>query len=198
MRNQFMFVLFAMLFSIESFSQNANSIFFTYSLSNPEPVYNRSVDGGAGYKAVASNSFGLRYFVKSNKIITLETGIDYSSFHFKLDYVGIPDIAIPDITQSIKVISVPVYAHLTFLRYLFVNGGLLFDLEIDKKVSDIDKQTGIGLGLGIGLKYKYRKVNVFLNPFFQRHGVVGLGKQDSGTRQSIINPGGRIGIGYSF
>ncbi|MCF0050444.1 hypothetical protein LXM25_10270 [Dyadobacter sp. LJ53] len=195
---EFLLIILFTTLSVEAFCQNPNTLFVTYSRSKPEPVYNRDVQGGAGYKAVASHSFGLRYFMKSSKIITLETGIDYSQFDFKLDYVGMPDIVIPDITQSIKVVSIPVYAHLTFLKCLFINGGLLLDAEIDKKDSDIDKQTGIGLGLGAGLKYSYKHANIFLNPFFERHRLMSFGKQESGVRQSVINPGVRIGLGYSF
>ncbi|MCE7067096.1 hypothetical protein [Dyadobacter sp. CY326] len=197
MKKYLLLILLAML-SGEVFCQNANTLFVTYSRSKPQPVYNKDVDGGAGYKAVASNAFGIRYLMKSSKIITFETGIDYSSFDFKLDHVDMPNIVIPDITQSIEVVSIPVYAHLTFLKYFFVNGGLLTDIEIDKKNTDIDEQTGIGFGLGAGVSYNYKKVSFFINPFFERHGLIGLGKQESGVRQSIINPGGRIGIGYAF
>jgi hypothetical protein len=196
MKNLFIFAA-AFLFHFNSFAQNSSTLFLTYALSNPEPVYNRSVDGGAGYRAVASSSFGLRYYAKSSKIITLETGIDYSLYHFKMDYVDFPNIVIPDVQQTAKLISIPVYAHLTFLKYLFLNGGVLIDTEINKQRSDVNKQSGIGFGLGIGLKYNYKRVNIFVNPFLERHAFLGF-ESAQGTRQSIINPGGRVGLGYSF
>jgi hypothetical protein len=195
MRNLFIFAV-AFLFHLHSFAQNPNTLFLTYALSNPEPVYNRSLDGGAGYRAVASNSFGLRYYAKSSKIVTLETGVDYSQFHFKLDYVDNPNTVIPDKQQTAKLISIPVYAHLTFLKYLFINGGVLIDTEIKHK-NNIDKQSGLGFGLGVGLKYHYNKINIFINPFLERHAFLGF-NNSPGTRQSMINPGGRVGLGYSF
>jgi hypothetical protein len=194
---RFTLILLFVLPGAGAFCQNASTIFLTYSRSKPEPVFNRPVDGGPGYKSVASNTFGLRYLAKSSKIITLETGVDYSQFRYKLSYVDNPYIKIADITESVSVISVPVYAHLTFLKYLFVNGGLLLDAEIDRKPTEIDKQTGIGLGFGVGLKYNYKAFNIFINPFMERHGLIGL-SDEQGTRQSIMNPGGRIGIGVSF
>jgi hypothetical protein len=197
MRNIFILCT-VLLLNLDSFAQQANTLFFTYTRSNPEPVYNGSVDGGAGYRPVTSNSFGLRYLMKSTKVITLETGIDYSLYHFKLDYVDNPGIVIPDVKQTIKLFSVPVYAHLTFLKYFFVNGGLLIDSEIKKQKSDIDRQSGIGFGLGIGLKYHYKKANIFVNPFLERHAFWAFRKPAQGTRQSLLNSGGRIGIGYSF
>ncbi|MCF2494754.1 MULTISPECIES: hypothetical protein [Dyadobacter] len=196
--NKYFLLIVLTILSGQSFGQNANAIFVSYSRSKPEPVYNRNVDGGGGYKAIASNTFGIRYFIKSSKIITLETGIDYSSFNFKVDYVGMPNVVIPDIIESLKLISVPVYAHLTFLKYIFVNGGLLLDAQINPKDIAIDRQTGIGLGLGVGLKYDYKHIAIFINPFVERHGLFSLDNQESGVRQSIMNPGGRIGIGYSF
>jgi len=196
MKNLFIFVA-ALLFHLNSFAQNSNTLFLTYALSNPEPMYNRALDGGAGYRPLASGSFGLRYYVKSSKIVTLETGIEYSQFHFKLDYVDNPYTVIPDKKQTTRLISIPVYAHLTFLKYFFLNGGLLIDTEINKQKNDIDKQSGLGLGLGIGLKYHYNKINIFINPFLERHAFLGF-DNSPGTRQSIINPGGRVGLGYSF
>ncbi|MCF2488127.1 hypothetical protein [Dyadobacter sp. CY347] len=166
--NKYLLLILLAILSGELFGQNTNALFFTYSRSLPRPVYNRNVDGGAGYKAFASNTFGFRYFIKSSKIITLETGIDYSSFNFKVDYAGVPNFAIPDITRPLKIISVPVYAHLTFLKYIFVNGGLLLDAQLNPKEIDIDRQTGIGLGLGVGLKYNYKHIAIFINPFVER------------------------------
>ncbi|TKT89408.1 hypothetical protein [Dyadobacter frigoris] len=197
MKNLFLFSVILLL-NFTCFAQNSNTLFLTYALSNPEPVYNKSVDGGAGYRPVASSSFGVRYHMKSTKIITLETGIDYAIYHFKLDYVDNPDVVIPDIKQTIKLISIPVYAHLTFLRYFFINGGLLIDTEIKRQQASINKQSGIGLGLGAGLKYKYRNVAIFVNPFLERHAYLNFGDSRQGARQSMINPGGRVGIGYSF
>ncbi|MCF0056003.1 hypothetical protein [Dyadobacter sp. CY356] len=197
MKNLFLISIIVMLNSV-CFAQNKNTLFLTYALSNPEPIYNGHIDGGAGYRPVASNSFGIRYHLKSNKIITLETGIEYSDYKFKLDYVDNPGVVIPDVTQSIKLISIPVYAHLTFLKYLFINGGALIDTEINRKNNDINKQSGIGFGLGAGLKYRFKNVAIFVNPLIERHAFIATGGSDHGSRRSTINAGGRVGIGYSF
>ncbi|MBE9463426.1 hypothetical protein ACFP1I_29105 [Dyadobacter subterraneus] len=195
MKNLF-FLSIVTLLNFDCFAQNSHTLFLTYALSNPEPVYNGHVDGGAGYKPEASNSFGIRYLMKSTKIVTLETGIEYSNYHFKLDYVDDPRINIPYIQKTAKLISIPVYAHLTFLRYFFINGGAIVDTEINKKENEINKQSGIGFGLGAGLKFKFKHVAIFANSFFERHALIGSSQQ--GTRRSLINSGGRLGIGYSF
>jgi hypothetical protein len=187
-----------MLLNSACFAQNNNTLFLTYALSNPEPVYNGIIDGGAGYRPVASSSFGIRYHLKSNKIITLETGIEYSDYHFKLDYVDNPGVEIPDVKQSIKLISIPVYAHLTFLKYLFINGGALIDTEVNKKNNGINRQSGIGFGLGTGIKYRFKNVAIFVNPSIERHALIATGGSNQGSRRSTINAGGRVGIGYSF
>lgn len=180
------------------FAQNNNMLFLTYALSHPEPAYNKPLDGAAGYKAEASSSFGIRYLMKSSKVITLETGIEYSNYHFKLDYVDYPVVTIPYTPKTVKLISIPVYAHLTFLRYIFINGGALIDTEINKKDPDITKQSGIGFGLGAGLKYKFKHISIFVNPFLERHAFISFGGSKQGYKQSMLNAGGRAGIGYSF
>lgn len=197
MKNHFFLSVILLLNSV-CFAQNNNTLFLTYALSNPQPVFNGNVAGGAGYKPVASNSFGLRYLIKSPKIITLETGIEYSNYHFKLDYVDDPGIPIPDNKQTTNLISIPLYAHLTFLKYFFINGGLLIDCEISRKQSTINKQSGVGLGLGAGIKYKYKNVAIFVNPFLERHAFLRPENMQLLSGRSTINPGGRVGIGYSF
>jgi hypothetical protein len=180
-----------------SFAQNDPALFLNYALSYPLPVYQTMIEDGAGYEAMASGSAGLRYYMKSSKIVTLETGVDYSGFHFETYGIGLSG---PNkrSRETAKLLSIPVYAHLTFLKYLFVNGGIILDADLHSKQNILSKQTGLGFGFGIGLKLNVQKIQIFVNPFYERHAYITLENRKGTIRQSIKNPGGRIGIGYSF
>ncbi len=185
--------LFTFLFTVPQYvnAQPKRSLFATYSISTPEPFYHKQLNSGRSYRPLTSHSFGLRYIVKGGKAIALETGLELARLHFRT-------LRFP-IESQVHIINVPVYANITFLEYLFVNGGLLFDAEIKGENAFFDRQTGIGFGLGPGARYSYRNISVFVNPSAERHGFIPLTrKRYEEVRQSLFNPGVKMGIGYSF
>ena len=179
-----------------SYGQNERKIFITYGISDAVPAYNHNgVAGGGSYDGTGSFSIGLRYLAKSNIPITFETGLDYATYKYNRKPAFYPGLDMSPKPEELHLVSVPVYANLTFLKYAFVNGGALIDFEINKENS-IQKQSGIGFGLGIGGKYDFKRFSVMANPFFQRHAFLAFEK--TGTRLSLLNAGVRIGLGYSF
>ncbi len=177
-------------------AQQNHTLFATYSISGSTPLYHKRLEGGGSYKAATSHSFGVRHIIKGSRMIGLETGLEFARYQFDARVSPLP---LPEVyaRQTVSMISIPVYANLTFMKYLFVNGGLLVDAEFDKQKNSIDKQSGIGFGLGLGARYTHQKLAVFINPFLERHAFVPFQKE-RGTRQSIINSGIRVGVGYSF
>ena len=196
MRNLFTILTFIFI-SHSLFAQNKGGLFFTYSLSSALPAYNRSgMDGGPGYDGKQSSTIGLHYIIKSNKLVAFETGIEYGNYKFTIKpafYPGIDQTAKP---SKAELITIPVYANITFLKYAFINGGALIDIEINKQ-NTIQNQSGIGFGLGLGGKYNFNKIDIFVNPFLQRHAFISL-EEKNDNRLSLINPGVRVGIGYTF
>ncbi len=190
-------ILILVLIGTGCYAQNTNALYITSAIGYPMPVYNQRVDGGGSFDARQSFVFGLRYQIKSRHKVSLETGVDFGNYNFTLSYINGNGVQVDGIQGAVKLVTVPVYARLTFWRYFFLNGGLLLDLEAGRKGTSIDKQSGFGLGLGLGFKYSYRKINIFANPFLERHAFLSLA-DSGGTRQSIINPGVRLGVGYSF
>lgn len=196
MRN--LFTILTFIFTSHALlAQNKGGLFFTYSLSSALPAYNRSgMDGGPGYDGKQSSSIGLRYIVKSNKPVAFETGIEYGNYKFNIESEFYPGTEQTTRSSKAELITIPVYANLTFLKYAFINGGALIDIEINKQ-NTIQKQSGIGFGLGLGGKYNFNKISIFVNPFLQRHAFLSLeGKNDN--RLSLVNPGVRVGMGYTF
>lgn len=194
--NKFLILIVVIFSNHVSYGQNNHKIFVTYGISNALPAYNHNgVAGGGGYDGTGSFSIGLRYFAKSNKPITFETGLDYATHKYDKSPAFYPGLDMAPKPEKLHLISVPLYANLTFWKYVFVHGGALVDFEINKQNS-IQKQSGIGLGLGIGGKYDFKRFSVMVNPFLQRHAILAFEK--TGTRLSLLNAGVRIGLGYSF
>ncbi|MCE7042551.1 hypothetical protein [Dyadobacter sp. CY312] len=192
----FITVLVICLFSGNIFAQNAGKLMATYAYSAALPVYNRNVVGGADFESKGSSAFGMRYILKSKKAITFETGLEYARHKYVISSNLPPNIPATSREEKVELLSVPVYAHLNFLKYLFVHGGALVDVELNKKNS-IDKQSGIGLGLGLGGQINIKRISFVINPFLQRHAFVSF-PDDTGTRQSLLNTGVRVGLAYSL
>ena len=190
-------ILITLIFtSYFSLGQRKNKLFVTYGISNALPAYNANgVAGGGGYDGTGSFSVGFRYIAQSKKPITFETGFDYATHKYTRTPAFYPGMDMTPKPEKLELISIPVYANLTFLKYLFINGGALIDFEINKKNS-IQKQSGIGFGLGIGGKYDFKRFSIMASPFAQRHAFLAFEK--TGTRLSLLDAGVRIGLGYSF
>ncbi|TDE18168.1 hypothetical protein [Dyadobacter psychrotolerans] len=176
-------------------AQAQSKIYATYSYSIAAPVYNQGVAGGGSFDGKAASSVGLRYLIKNGKVLSLETGLEYGFFNYERGPAFYPGLDMTSKSEKLNLITVPVYANVTFLKYLFVNGGALVDFEVNKK-NTIQKQSGLGFGLGIGGKLDLGHFSMMVNPFVQRHALIPFEKL--GTRQSLMNAGVRIGVGYAF
>ena len=80
-------------------------------------------------------------------------------------------------------------------KFLFVNGGLLLDFEVENEV--IDPQSGFGLGIGIGGEYIFTSgFNIFVNPYLNQHALFPFQKEQH--HQRLLDAGVRLGVGYRF
>lgn len=187
-----------LLFAQVSFGQTKNEFYLAYGISNAVPMYGirNNIDGAPGYSGKGTSSFGFRFLLQSKKAVRLETGADYMTCKFEVSPNLPPGVDETPHTEEVSLISIPIYANLTFLKYCFVQGGVLGDFEISRNAT-IQKQTGLGFGLGLGGKYAYKNVEFMINPFLQRHALITF-KDEQGSRQSLINAAVRFAVGYSF
>ncbi|HBG23832.1 MAG TPA: hypothetical protein DDX10_01940, partial [Rikenellaceae bacterium] len=96
--------------------------------------------------------------------------------------------------KSISMISVPVGVRLNFLKYLFINGALLFDLETSSS-SSVNSQTGIGAMGGVAVKYDFHfGGSIFINPYIKTHSLISFGMDNH--KQMLLESG--IRVGFSF
>jgi hypothetical protein len=91
---------------------------------------------------------------------------------------------------------VPVIAKFTFFKYLYADGGISVDKEINYPGNYLSlDQSGIGIEVGIGAQYTFSRVTVFVNPYFKNYGVVHFNsKQDF----DLLENGFKFGLKYSF
>ncbi|MDB5134783.1 MAG: hypothetical protein JWP37_1386 [Mucilaginibacter sp.] len=152
--------------------------------------------GGAGYQGKGETIYGLNYSRNLTKSFSIETGLEYSVNNVLWDYEDAFDPSFTPQKGSIRMLSVPVYANFTFLKYLFANAGIIADFETNyHSYSITPNQSGIGLGAGIGGKYNFNSMTVFINPFLQWHAIVAAQNEGSG---SLFDAGVKVGIGYRF
>lgn len=199
MKSKLIFLLLLALCT-QAFSQSKNSISIVYGTTSTS-VDIHGVSGDFGYADRRGSQFGINYTRDINHTLSLQTGLFFSSDDVRLTTVGPLSTGPKD--GNIKLMSIPVIARINFLKYVFVDGGLLADFETNYSANGADaankqatKQTGIGFELGIGGKCNFGALNLFVNPFFQDHAVTRFG--NNGSNFNLIDAGFKFGAGYSF
>jgi hypothetical protein len=180
--------------SAKTYGQQNNTLSVIYGTGS-DGVFSGS-PGAAGYSGKGFTMLGLNYVHHISGLLSIETGLEYSNNNVLWDYEDAYDPTFRPQRASIKMLSVPVYANLTFFKYAFLNAGLSVDLETDHPAQRIaPEQNGIGMFLGIGGKYAFKHIVLLANPFVQVHNMVSFQKYGG---HNLMNSGFRFGIGYGF
>ncbi|MDR2915627.1 MAG: hypothetical protein LBV74_12470 [Tannerella sp.] len=152
-----------------------------------------SVDGGASYNSQNYYAFALNYLRDINQRLEFETGLEYSKHKFIIE-PSIPDLESKK--SSLSLINIPLTVRVNFWKYVFVNGGILVDIDVTKD-SDVDRQTGLGVMMGVGGKYDLSSgLSVFVNPYFKIHSLLSFEMESIHYR--LGNAGIRAGVTYAF
>ena len=193
MKNILLFLTFTLL-STGVYCQSKNNLSLLFGTAGND-IFNPGI-GAAGYKGEGDLIYGFNYSRNLTKSFSIQSGLEYSVNNVLWNY---EDAYTPSFTPqktSIRMLSIPVYANFTFLKYLFANAGLTADFETSHQSDEIvSDKSGIGFGMGIGAKYNFNKITVFINPFFQLHTIVAFHREGGGT---LADQGIKIGIGYNF
>jgi len=138
---------------------------------------NAVVRFGSGYiddsstDAGKSFTYGISYLKPLNKWLELETGLEYLSCPIETKSIVSTPNGVTTVTRSatLSMLSAPVTVRVNFLKYFFVNGGLLLDVDVSSN-SIINSQSGLGSLLGLGVKYDFKNgISVFVNPYSKIH-----------------------------
>ncbi|WP_426669247.1 outer membrane beta-barrel protein [Mucilaginibacter sp. McL0603] len=152
--------------------------------------------GGPGYEGKVGKIYGFNYSRNITKVFSIETGLEYSVNNVLRNFEDAYNPYFTPQKGSIKMLSVPIYANFTFLKYLFADAGIIADFETNYYSNSITpKQSGIGINVGTGYKFNFNKIFIFVNSFLQVHSVIAFQNDDN---SSLINLDAKFGIGYRF
>ena len=132
-------------------------------------------------------SFSTDYWYPVNDWLELETGVNYSMQYFRNIYND-PSASEPvdpenDITHMI---NIPVGVRAGFLKYGFINGGILVDIL---------KEPGIGSYFGVGARIESPVgFGMFINPYVKAHSIFPVNFNKNADR--ILEAGIRIGVSF--
>ncbi|WP_028298031.1 outer membrane beta-barrel protein [Olivibacter sitiensis] len=166
------------------------------SISALDAYFHQKALLGTGSKEGRSQSkFGLHYTYQLNERLGIESGIQYLKYRYDLRPAptGIPQTAT---AHELQLLSVPVYGKFSFLRFLYLNGGVMLDIEA-KNSGGVNSQSGIGAGVGIGAQYYLKNgIGFFLNPQLIQHRVIGFHSEQYPNK--LTEASASIGISYKL
>ncbi|MBN1186662.1 MAG: hypothetical protein JXB49_30575 [Bacteroidales bacterium] len=154
------------------------------------------LDGAASYNSDYFYTIGINYVYPINKWLEAETGIEYSKQNIIVHPNLPPDMDNSPRKENFTLIDIPVTLRANFLKYFFVNGGLIVDIDGSTN-SSIDNQTGIGALIGLSIKYDFDfGISAFVNPYTKIHSLIPF--QGEQYHQRIWENGIRIGFTYDL
>ncbi|WP_019538339.1 outer membrane beta-barrel protein [Proteiniphilum acetatigenes] len=179
-----------------TFSDSKGAIGITYSgLGDNDAFYFESLDGAGGYVGKGYYSLGITYIRPLTKRLDIETGISYSKYTYQFSNASLgPDAPEPyNVTNA--VVDIPVTVRWAFLKYFFLNGGLLLGIDTGKE-NHLDSQTGIGATIGVGAKYNLKNIPVglFVNLYYKMHNLIPFSMEN--YHQRTDESGFRLGVVY--
>lgn len=192
-------ILLCITFTLQAQQTNSKGfIGLTFSgLGSNDAFHWEKLAGAGGYEGKGFNSLGVTYIRPINSRFDLEAGVEYSRFKYRFTNASLgPDAPEPYIVNT-SIVGIPVTARLNFLRYFFINAGLLLDVDVSAdKSNTMDSQSGIGVVIGVGAKYDFRNapVGIFVNPYYKHHTILpfSMGKYHLRTDEA----GFRLGVVY--
>jgi hypothetical protein len=203
MKQNFLTFLFLFLISYSLNAQDTREhkspgkIGLTFSSFGDNDVIRfKQLDGAASYNDDNFYTLGINYLRPINTWLEFETGIEYANHKI----IIIPNLP-PNMDNSphstrLSLINIPVGVRVNFLKYCFINGGLLLDIDADP-LSPVDSQTGIGGNLGFGLQYAFSfGLSVFVNPYLKAHSLIPFSSDN--YHQRLMESGLRLGIMYKL
>lgn len=184
------------LISIQAFSQELPEVGLSFSTGKSDLTSFAKTVGGPGYSGDGFYSFGISYLRPINSWLSFESGLEFSSYkititpNLMLIYGGVVR------HEKINMLTLPIVYRVNFLKYAFVNGGLLVDLDSGLSNS-VDSQTGIGALLGFGLRYPFKSgISISASPCLKVHSIFAF--SSGGNHARLVDTGIKIGIAKKF
>jgi hypothetical protein len=167
----------------------------TFSSFGANDIFGKTGTHNYLYESSGFYTIGVGYLVKLNKWLEVEVDAEYSRHTVNIAPNIFPgtDVFGAERTTKLSLLDIPATLRANFLKYFFVNGGLLIDIDFSANMY-VDNQTGVGGIVGFGANYDFGcGISAFLNPYIKAHSWI-----TSGDRQKILEKGIRLGICYDL
>jgi hypothetical protein len=172
-----------------------NKIGLTFSSLGVSDILGQSDNTIYINKTKSFYTLGATYIRGLNKWLDVETGLEYLSYSINTNTNFLPEneIYMRTSESKLKLFNVPATLRINFLKYFFINAGILIDVDISNS-RYLENQTGIGGIAGIGANYNFNSgLSLFFNPYIKAHSWI-----DFGPRQKILEKGFRFGFAYDL
>lgn len=152
--------------------------------------------GAPGYDCEHHFAVGIVYLKPLNSWLELETGLEFTRHTISVIPNLPPQNDYSGRQEHLSLLSIPILVRATFLKYLFMNSGLIISSDASAS-SPIDSQTGFGPLLGAGVKYDFKcGGSLFVNPYIKCHSLVPLVPDD--YHQRLMESGVRFGMTWQL
>ncbi len=176
------------------YSQNPNEIRLHYGIyDNKFTMVELELIGGANHIIIIYDEFGLKYLKSISHNLQLGVGLNYTKLNIKVSTIGYSHLD-PPLFKKMEIISIPICANITFLKYLFINAGPTVDFCSFE--NSFYLQSGIGFRIGIGAKYELKKFVIFVNSNYKKYAIIPFEKIND--HRQLNETGIRFGIGFKL
>lgn len=153
-------------------------------------VLRKALDGGPSFDGLASYDVGFSYDHLLMKQLYLETGLHANFTKIEVTPNFYPGMDMTPKSYNMGLLYIPVNLRLEFMKYWFINGGLLANMDLSTN-SGISSQTGFGADLGFGVKIPvFNYCRIYINPYLAFRGMALFSADTYPTR--LIDSGVKI------
>ncbi len=155
-----------------------------------------SLVGASSYHFKSGAQFNLNYRYQLSKNLNLISGVQFQQSSMQSQN-GSTTGELQTWDFQVDNFNIPVLANLSFLKYLFIEGGPMLNFQVNKENPyGIDPQNGIGLSLGLGAQYELGKWNVFIKSQKQIQSIIPFGRENYHDR--LITNSLSFGVFYQL
>lgn len=185
----FLTLLIVLSFS-QIYAQEKGTLGFTFSALNNNMIMQSSAlnPDYTATKGRGLMSFSADYWYPISESIEFETGVNYSMQGFVDSYHNPEEAGKEPKFYDLDYVNIPVGLRLTFLKYGFVNTGILLD---------VIEEQGIGAYFGAGVKIESPVgFGVFVNPYLKTHSILPINFNENAKR--LVDAGVRVGVSFKI
>lgn len=151
------------------------------------------LEGAGSYNGTGTWGAGIDFRRIFSKHFSLESGIGYwHQYYYVSPAPGIPG---DDHYYNFGMIAIPVTARVDFLKFFFIDGGILAGIQ--PVSSYADNMTGLGFTVGAGAQYKF-KSDIFIRVRAAANQYALLHFMPEDYPQTLDNSCFTISAGYEF